>query len=559
MEAKDFKILLLAIDDKPGNLTTLRAILSDRLPAAKVLSALNGPKCIELARAEDPDVILLDIAMPGMAGFEVCRTLKADQRLGSIPVLFLTAQRTDVDSRVKALEVGGDGFLSEPLNEWELIAQIRAMAKIKAANRLQRLDKEQCATQTAAEAARASLEAQLRESQKMETLGTLAGGVAHDFNNILAVILSNVDLARREVGPGHAALESLAAIDKASRRATDLVRQILAFGRRQALQRKPTSLSLVVVESARLLRATLPAKISLSVDCKADTPAVLADATQVLQTLLNLCNNAFQAVQNQGRPGVIEISLTAHSTDGAPYNDGPERRSRGGRTPLRPGRYACLTVRDNGSGMDQATRARIFEPFFTTKSVGKGTGLGLSVVHSMVQAHEARIEVKSSPGEGSTFRIYFPAIDELLPEVSAPIPDITPVDGRGKHVLYVDDEEAIVFLVKRMLERQGFRVSAYTAPQEALAAARANPDQFDLVVTDYKMPGLSGLELAHALREIRPDLPVVLASGYITEELRAKAPDAGIRELIYKPNTVEDLCEAVARLVQTAGRKSRPS
>ena len=559
MEAKDFKILLLAIDDKPDNLTTLRAILSGRLPAAKVLSALNGPKCIELARAEDPDVILLDIAMPGMAGFEVCRRLKADERLGSIPVLFLTAQRTDLDSRVKALEVGGDGFLSEPLNELELIAQIRAMAKIKAANRLQRPEKEQLATQTAAEAARASLEAQLRESQKMEALGTLAGGVAHDFNNILAVILSNVDLARREVGPGHAALESLGAIDKVSRRAKDLVRQILAFGRRQTLERKPTSLSLVVVESERLLRATLPAKTSLSVDCKADTPAVLADATQVMQTLLNLCNNAFQAVQNQGRPGVIEIRLTAHSTDGAPYNDGPERRSRGGRTPLRAGRYACLTVRDNGSGMDEATRARIFEPFFTTKSVGKGTGLGLSVVHSMVQAHEARIEVKSTPGEGSTFRIYFPAIDELVPEVSAPIPDITPVDGRSKHVLYVDDEEAIVFLVKRMLERQGFRVSAYTAPQEALAAARANPDQFDLVVTDYNMPGLSGLELAHALKEIRPDLPVVLASGYITEELRAKAPDAGIRELIYKPNTVEDLCEAVARLVQTAGRKSMPS
>ena len=243
-----------------------------------------------------------------------------------------------------------------------------------------------------AETARDLLEGQLRESQKMEALGTLAGGVAHDFNNALAAIIGNVELARQDIGSGHAALVSLEEIGKASRRAKDLVQQILAFGRRQKLERKVMSLALVVVESARLLRATLPANVSLSVDCRPDTPAVLADATQVNQILLNLCSNAMQSIQAQARPGAIEVCLSVYDlTQGEAHGE------------LRPGRYACLTVRDNGSGMDEATRARIFEPFFTTKPMGKGTGLGLSVVHGIVEAHAASLEVESTPGEGSEF------------------------------------------------------------------------------------------------------------------------------------------------------------
>jgi CheY-like chemotaxis protein len=197
--------------------------------------------------------------------------------------------------------------------------------------------------------------------------------------------------------------------------------------------------------------------------------------------------------------------------------------------------------------MDEATRSHLFEPFFTTKPVGKGTGLGLAVVHGIAQAHEASIDVDSAPGKGSAFSIYFPAVDMPVEPDALPLSGATTVRGEGKRVLYVDDEEAIIFLMKRLLERQGFWVSGYTNPQEALAAVRANPDQYDLAVTDFNMPGMSGLEVASALREIRADLPVVLASGYITEDLRQKAPAAGIRELIYKPNTVDDLCEAVAR------------
>ncbi len=401
-----------------------------------------------------------------------------------------------------------------------------------------------------AEARHDQLEAQLRESQKMEALGTLAGGVAHDFNNIVATIMGNAELARRDVGPRHAALESLEEICKASERAKELVQQILAFGRRQVLERSVISLAPVLQESARLLRRTLPAGVGLSLECAPEAPAVMADATQVEQVLLNLCSNAWQAVQGQPRAAAIEVSLTLHVADGAAYA-GPERRSRGGRVALQPGRYACLTVRDNGTGMDEATVAHIFEPFFTTKPMGKGTGLGLAVVHGVLQDHGASIDVDSVPGEGTAFRVYFPEAQAPLPAAVAHAAVGAPAPGQGRHVLYVDDDEAIVFLMTRLLERQGYRVSGYTDPREALAAVRAQPQAFDLIVTDYNMPAMSGLELAHALHRIRADLPLALASGYITEQLRAEAPAAGVSELIYKPNTVDELCRVVARLANS--------
>ena len=411
-----------------------------------------------------------------------------------------------------------------------------------------------------AEAARAQLVEQLRESQKMESLGTLAGGVAHDFNNIVATIMGNAELALEDVGPGHAAQESLEEIRKASLRAKSLVQQILAFSRRQVLTRQVIALAPVVEDAVRLLRATLPAGVNLKVECAPDAPPVLADATQVEQVLLNLCANAWQAMQGQQRPAAIEIGLLSYAASEAQYA-GPERRSSGGRVALRPGRYACLTVCDTGPGMDAATRSRIFEPFFTTKPVGKGTGLGLSVVHGIVQDHGASIAVHSAPGKGTSFRISFPASQQAA--VAAPVEldklgavlrkdsEMRVLHEAGKSILYVDDDEAIVLMMTRLLERQGYRVSGYTEALEALEAVRSQPEAFDLVVTDYNMPDMSGLELARALREIRADLQVALASGYITEELRAQAPVAGVSELIYKPNTVDELSAVIARLANT--------
>ena len=362
-----------------------------------------------------------------------------------------------------------------------------------------------------------------------------------------------------DVGPGHAAQESLDEILKACRRAKNVVQQILIFTRRDPQARESVTLAAIVLESEQRLRASLPEGVELKVECAADAPEVTVNATQLRQVLTNLCSNAVLAIQDRAQPGLIEIRLEAydHASRETPHPDA----THAGRD-FRPGRYACLTVRDNGIGMDAATRLRVFEPFFTTRPLGDGTGLGLSVVHGIVKAHGASIFVHSAPGEGATFRILFPAVDApaaaarepketLNIQTSPASPGETPVpESSGKHILYVDDDEAIVILMTRLLERQGYRVSGYIDAREALAAVRAAPVRFDLAVTDYSMPGMSGLDLARLLRDIRADLPVAIATGYVTDELRTMGRAAGVRELIYKPNSVQELCAAVARLAQ---------
>jgi PAS domain S-box-containing protein len=403
-----------------------------------------------------------------------------------------------------------------------------------------------------AEAARVLLETELHESHKMQAMGTLAGGIAHDFNNIIATILGNVELARQDISANPLALQSLEEIRKAGSRARDLVQQILSFSRRQPTVHKPTTLAPIIEETARLLHATLPARVTLDVRCDADVPAVSADATQIQQILINLATNAMQAMRE--RPGRIDIRLDTAMLDAVMVEAHPALREMHAR---RPGRTVRLVVSDDGPGMDAVTLARIFEPFFTTKAVDEGTGLGLSVVHGILQAHGGAVVVESQPGKGTTFRLYLPPVEA---EDGAPAPDQgaaatspAPSLSGSRHILYLDDDESLTFLIRRLLERRGCRVSGYIDQHEALTALRADPAGFDLVVTDYNMPGMSGLDVAHAVRAIRADLPVAIASGFIDEALHAQAEGAGVRELIFKANAAEDLCEAVARLAQTVG------
>ena len=413
-----------------------------------------------------------------------------------------------------------------------------------------------------AEAHRSELEAQLRESQKMQAVGTMAGGIAHDFNNILGAILGNVELAKADCSAGSPVLESLMEIDKAGRRARDLVRQILTFSRNEPPQRTAVQVAEVAHDTERLLRVTLPPGIELHMQLPAGLPPVLADATQVEQALLNLCTNAIHAIHGAGiTRGAIHVEATAVQPD--------QRLSE--RLALASGHYVALTVRDNGPGMDAATLERIFEPFFTTKPVGQGTGLGLAVVHGVMRTHEGAVDVHSVPGQGSRFTLYFPAAPAGValpaPEaaaVAAPTPAATASpppaggladhhantsDARPRHVMYVDDDEALVFLVQRLLRRRGYVVSGFTDPHAATAALRADPDRYDLLVTDYNMPGFCGVDLVREARLIRPGLPVALASGYVTTEIEQAALAEGARALIHKPNDVEELCATVQRLV----------
>jgi PAS domain S-box-containing protein len=390
--------------------------------------------------------------------------------------------------------------------------------------------------QKQAEVAHAELEVQLRASQKMEAIGTLAGGIAHDFNNILAAILGNVALAQQE--PLDAAVSSrLAQVTRSAERARSLVQQILAFSRRQPHSLKRQQLAPVVEESVRLLRPLLPAMVQLELVCTDGPMTVLADATQLHQVLMNLCTNAWHAMHGAG--GRIEVRLGLHEL-------GAEAAQRLG---LAPGLHAHLAVSDDGCGMDDAVRQRLFEPFFTTKPVGQGTGLGLAVVHRIVSAHQGAISVHSAPGRGSRFDLYFP-LQSPAPE--APVPVASVVTGSvaaGRHVVYLDDDPVMVVMVEGLLRHAGYRVSTFEDPREALAMLRAQPTEVDLVVTDFNMPGLSGLEVAGELAALRPELPVVISSGYVTEALLDAAGRIGVRSVMQKEFTLEQLPALLRRLL----------
>jgi PAS domain S-box-containing protein len=375
-----------------------------------------------------------------------------------------------------------------------------------------------------AEAARLSMEAQLRETQKMEAIGTLAGGIAHDFNNILGAILGNVSLAREAVGPGHPALGPLGQIKKAGSRARSLVRQILTFSRHQPQELTPQSMRPVVEETVALMRATLPSVVQLEANLCEEPLWALANATQMQQVLMNLCTNAWHALK--GGRGHIEIGL-------APA----------------PGGRLVLWVGDDGIGMDAATQSRVFEPFFTTKTVDEGTGLGLSVVHGIVVEHGGTIEVDSAPGRGTSFTVLLPAIEPGIDVRPAADSGLAPLDGAGQQVMVIDDDELMGLVAERLLKRSGYAVALFDDARRALDTLREKRGQFDLILTDYNMPGFSGIDVAREANTIQPGLPVVISSGYISEGLMAQAKGAGVRHVLHKENTVEELCKLVRRVL----------
>ena len=411
-----------------------------------------------------------------------------------------------------------------------------------------------------AEAQRRALEAQLRESQKMEAIGTLAGGVAHDFNNLLAAILGNLTLAQEDVGGEHPASESLAEIQRAALRARQLVQQILTFSRRQtqALQVQP--LTPLVQESLGLLRSLLPAGVRLTTRLASSPLPVLADATQVQQVLMNLCTNAWQAMG--GQPGEVTVTLSAVEVD-------PERAQQ--MEGLSGGPHARLSVSDTGPGMDAETRRRVFEPFFTTKPPGAGTGLGLAVVHGIVKAHRGAIEVVSEPGNGACFSVYLPLVtrvpdtpadstDPRQPENSAlptqaDIAAVAPAEPeRPRHLVYIDDYEAMTFLAGRLLRKQGFQVSTFSSGEAAVEWLQQHADEpVDLLLTDQNMPGMSGVDVARTLQTLRPGLPVAIVSGHVSDKLLTEAAAVGVVEVMGKQDSMDAFGDAIRALLARLG------
>jgi PAS domain S-box-containing protein len=393
-----------------------------------------------------------------------------------------------------------------------------------------------------AEAHRERLEQQLRQSQKMEAIGTLAGGIAHDFNNILTAILGYAELLRAQVRGQTGVEERLAEIAKAGARAKDLVSQILTFSRRQDHSRKAMSLGPAIDEALKLLRAAIPASIEIDVEVDPDLPPVLADATQIHQVVMNLATNAAAAMA--GGPGRLRVRCTSVDLDGALAADAG----------LSAGRFVRLVIEDTGCGMAPEVVERIFDPFFTTKGPGEGTGLGLSVVHGIVKAHEGAIFVESRVGEGTAFRIYFPALLDRQPAGARPRTGTT--EGRGEHVLCVDDEPALIELLRDQLATLGYRVTAHVSPTEALAEFLEHPLDFDVLLTDLTMPGLSGADLAEKVLAVRPDLPIVMATGYGRVMSEERARELGLRPLLYKPFTMVALGDAIQDALASARAES---
>ena len=388
---------------------------------------------------------------------------------------------------------------------------------------------------------RKRMEDGLRQSQKLEAIGTLAGGIAHDFNNILAAILGYTEMTLEDVPPGSNASFNLQQVHKAAHRARDLISQILLFSRKQHGERKVCRIEPVVEEALKLLRASLPSTIEIRRHFQLSSQGVvLADLTQIHQVILNLCTNAAYAMRRSG--GVLTVEM-----EEADLACGSEEVLSHG---LDPGPYIRLTITDTGEGIDPAIRNRIFEPFFTTKPFGEGTGMGLAVAYGILQAHGGTITLESSPGKGSSFHVLLPLAQTAAEPRVNEDETLPPPPSQRKHVLVVDDEVPLVTLGRMMLEQLGYEVTSRSTSPDALDAFKANPQGFDLLVTDQTMPHMTGVELAKEVLRLRTDMPIILCTGHSDTVTEAKALEMGIRAFMMKPVTRSKLARAVAKVLQ---------
>jgi signal transduction histidine kinase/ActR/RegA family two-component response regulator len=385
---------------------------------------------------------------------------------------------------------------------------------------------------------REEMQRQLQQAAKMEAIGRLAGGIAHDFNNILGAILGYGELAQKNLDAGSGVRRHVDQVMQAGARGKGLVERILAFSRSGVGERVPVHVQSVVEEALEILSASLPSDLRLEKQLDAGDTAVVGNATELHQLAMNLCTNAVQAMEHAGvlrvlldRVTVRERRLLSHGT-------------------LLPGSYVRLSVSDTGSGIAPAVLERMFDPFFTTKRVGDGTGLGLSLVHGIVADFGGGIDVTTQAGAGTTFTVWLPAAGEtarLLAEPAGELPR-----GNGETVMIVDDQRSLVALAEETVAALGYEPAGFDSSVAALEAFRAEPQRFDLVLTDETMPDLNGVELAREMRQVRPELPILLMSGYSGAQLAERARAAGAAELLRKPLVRRDIAEALARALRPA-------
>jgi two-component system cell cycle sensor histidine kinase/response regulator CckA len=380
-----------------------------------------------------------------------------------------------------------------------------------------------------------NLEESLRQSQKMEAIGTLAGGIAHDFNNILAAIIGYSEIAIDEVPEFSPARQSIREVLNAAMRAKELVRHILTFSRKSEQNYAPVQIQLIVKDALKLLRASIPATIDIRQDIDSQCGTIIADPTELHQVTMNLCTNAAQEMEKTD--GVLYVSLERLDLSEDDLQNEPT---------LKPGPHVKLSVKDTGLAIDSDHIDRIFDPYYTTKDVGMGSGLGLAVVHGIVKRHNGMITVETNPTQGTTFNVFFPIAEGVEQQVAK---EIDPLPTGNERILVVDDETSVVEVTQQRLERLGYQVTSKNSSIEALELFRAQPNAFELIITDQTMPDMTGEQLAKKLIDLRPDILIVLCTGYSSNIDAEKSKALGIKEFILKPIDLQELAITIRRVL----------
>ncbi|MEE4358273.1 MAG: response regulator [Desulfococcaceae bacterium] len=633
---------ILVVDDDPVHLQIVENFLI--VQQYEVMAVSDGDTALEyLSREKKPDLILLDVVMPGKSGFEVCRQIREKYSPGEMPVIMLTA-KNQVSDLVKGFECGASDYLTKPVSHRELISRVKTHVHLNFSDRALRESERKyreifenvfdfwfshdlegniiesnlpykeewgykdedvigrnirvillpsnaekfgnymedllrkgktegiacCVTRDGVkkmldyraalicdekgqaisirgtardvteriqfEKEKAELEKQIRQTRKMQAIGTLAGGIAHDFNNILFPIIGYTEIALENIPPDSSCRGDLKEVLRAANRAAELVRQILTFARQTEDEWKPMQIRPIIKEVLKLLKASLPSTIEIREDIGEDTDSVLADPTQIHQIVMNLCTNAYHAMREKG--GRLTVSLKAVNITpeySPPVHD------------MAPGSWYRLTVSDTGCGMRPEVQERIFDPYYTSKPMGEGTGMGLAMVHRIVSNLRGHVTVSSKEGEGSVFHVWLPRIaseDEIAPE----LPPAEAAGGRER-ILLVDDEQQIVEMMHKILTGLGYDVTVRYSSPDALEAFRSDPKRFDLVITDQTMPNLTGAEFCRELLRLRPDLRIILCTGFSDLISRKRAFELGIRGFVMKPVNKNELARTIREVL----------
>lgn len=514
------KPVIVVVDDAPENLSLINDILSDDY---HVKVADNGEKALRIARSEHPpDLILLDIIMPGIDGYEVCRQLKADPATSVIPVIFLTALNNLEDEKM-GLELGAVDYITKPISPPIVQARIKTHLSLKLAAdilRGQNTFLEQEVERRTRDIIKT--EEQLRQAQKMEAMGQLAGGIAHDFNNILTIIMGYANLVSMNAGLNQTDSQHLEQIIVATERAAQLTNRLLVFSRNTEIAPALTDLNHIVLDVTKFLTRVIGEDIKFTVHQGTLKLPVNVDKTQIEQVLINLATNARDAMP---RGGILRMET------GAQYITPPQNNLHGCSA---PGHYAWISVSDSGLGMDQQTCDRIFEPFYTTKELGKGTGLGMAIVFAAVRQHNGFISVESTPGQGTVIRVYLPlATDKETPDQPETMRAF-PQSG-SETILLAEDDADVRKLMASTLSRFGYEVIQAADGVEALNEFALHHNRISLIIMDIIMPRKNGIEAYTEISRIQPKVKVLYASGYPADFIKNHGVSEEYIEVLQKP------------------------